>query len=117
MKKLPISVCLISGAEAQRIGQALASVAEWTSEIVVVLNEEVHDGTDEIARQHGATVFRERWKGFVQQKNSALEKAVQPWVLGLDADEVVSGPLRDEIRRVFEKGPPPFCGYTFPRCS
>jgi len=117
MKKLPISVCLISGAEAQRIGQALASVADWTSQIVVVLNEEVHDGTDEIARQHGATVFRERWKGFVGQKNSAVEKAAQPWILGLDADEVVSSRLRDEIGQVFEQGSPPFSGYTVPRCS
>ena len=32
---------MISGAEARRLGKALASVADWTSEIVVVLNAEV----------------------------------------------------------------------------
>ncbi len=101
MKKLPISVCLISGAEAHRIGRALASVSGWTSEIMVVLNEETADGTEEICRQHGAQVFREPWKGHVRQKNSAAEKATQPWILGLDADETVSDRLRDQILRLF----------------
>ena len=58
MKKLPISVCLISGAEAHRIGRALASVEGWVAEIVVVLNEEVADGTEEICRRHGAIVHQ-----------------------------------------------------------
>ena len=90
MNRLPISVCMISGAEAGRIGQALASVASWTSEIIVVLNQEAADGTDQIAASFGAKVFREAWEGHVAQKNSALAKASQPWILGLDADEAVS---------------------------
>ena len=32
MTKLPITVSMISGAEAPRIGRALESVAGWTSE-------------------------------------------------------------------------------------
>src|SRR5258705_7239318 len=97
MKKLPISVCMISGAEAHRIGRALASVSDRATEIIVVLNEEVRDGTDEIAKKHGALVYREPWKGFVGQKNSAAEKASQPWLLGLDADEEVPASLKNEI--------------------
>ena len=87
---LPISVCFVSGAEAHRIGQALESVAAWAQEIIVVLNEEVRDGTEEVALRHGAKVFREPWKGFIGQKNSAAAKATQPWLLNLDADEVVT---------------------------
>jgi hypothetical protein len=116
VNKLPISVCVISGAEARRIGLALASVAEWTSEIIVVLNEEVSDGTDQIAASYGARVFREAWKGHIAQKNSALEKAAQPWILGLDADEAVSGELRDEILAL--QAPFSNCAaYSFPRCT
>lgn len=100
--KLPISVCMISGAEAQRIDRALSSVSDWVHEIVVVLNQEVTDGTEEIARRHGAKVFREPWKGDIGQKNSALAKATQSWVLHLDADEVVSPELREEIRRKWD---------------
>lgn len=103
MTRLPISVCVVSAAEAHRIGKALASVADWTSEIVVVLNEEVTDGTEEIAKSHGAKVIRERWKGMVGQKASAAAKATQEWILDLDADEVVSDALREEIQQALSQ--------------
>jgi glycosyltransferase involved in cell wall biosynthesis len=119
MKKLPLSVCLISGAEAHRIGRALESVADWAAEIIVVLNEEVTDGSEVIAQRHGASVFREPWKGHIAQKNSAAARANQPWVLGLDADEVVSAPLRTEIAALFEPAgrAETFAAYSFPRRS
>src|ERR1041384_7013269 len=99
--RLPISVFLISGAEVLRIGRALESVADWTSEIVVVLNEDVADGTDRVAARYGAKIFREAWKGHIAQKNSAMQKATQEWVLGLDTDEVVSPEFREEIEGLF----------------
>ena len=101
MNSLPISVCMISGAESRRIERTLKSVAGWTSEILVVLNHDVNDGTEEIALRWGAKVFREPWKGHIAQKNSAVQKAAQPWLLGLDCDEVVSPELRAEIERTF----------------
>src|SRR5262249_4766489 len=119
MKKLPISVCMIAGAEAHRIARALASVAGWASEIVVVMNLEVNDGTDRIAADHGARVSREPWKGFVGQKKSVAEKATQPWILGLDADEAVPPSLREEIEKVMnspgllEK----HAAFQLPRCT
>jgi hypothetical protein len=116
---LPISVCIISGAEASRIGRTLDSVAGWTAETLVVLNEEVADGTDEVAKARGATVFREPWKGHVAQKNSAAEKATQPWILALDSDEVVSATLRQEIERALGSQPAAAlpAAFAFPRCS
>src|SRR2546430_10141690 len=105
MANLPISVCMISGAEAQRIGRALESVTGWTSEIMIVLNHDAADGTEVIARKHGAKVFREPWKGYIAQKNSAAEKCSQPWLFNLDADEAVSPGLRREIQDLFvERG-------------
>ena len=92
---------MISGAEAARIGRALESVAGWTSEIVVVLNEEVCDGTEEIAQRYGAKIFREPWHGFREQKNISLRHATEPWVLCLDADEEVSAELREAIFQFF----------------
>lgn len=117
MKTLPISVCLISAAEAHRIRLALDSVAGWTSEIRVVLNEDVQDGTQELVERYGGTVYREPWRGFVAQKNSVSDKATQPWVLGLDADEAVSDALRDELQAVFDGHPQRFAAYDFPRCT
>jgi len=119
MTPVPVSVCIISGAEARRIGPALASVAGWAAEIVVVLNEDVTDGTEEMCRHHGARIFREAWKGHVAQKNSAAAKATQPWLLGLDADEVVSPDLRDELRALLVDGEwaARHAAYALPRLS
>jgi hypothetical protein len=49
MKRLPIMVSMISGAEAPRVGRALESGAGWTSEILVALSGDVTDGTEAIA--------------------------------------------------------------------
>jgi glycosyltransferase involved in cell wall biosynthesis len=117
MQKLPLSVCMISGAESQRIGRALESVASWASEIIVVLNEQVQDGTEEIALKHGAKITREPWKGYIQQKNSSADKASQPWLLNLDADEVVSPSLAAEIAGVVSTANPAHAAYEFPRCT
>jgi glycosyltransferase involved in cell wall biosynthesis len=110
---------MISGAEAGRIGRALESVAGWTSEIIVVLNDDVSDGTEEVTRRFGAKVFREPWKGHVAQKNSAAAKATQPWLLGLDADEAVSEALRAEIARTLSTpaGHDGVAAFSFPRCA
>ena len=116
-QKLPVSVCMISGAEAHRIGRALESVAGWAGEIIVVLNQEVADGTEEVARRHGAKVFREPWKGFVGQKQSVADKATQPWLLNLDADEVVPPALAQEIATVVSAPAAAHAAYRFPRCS
>ena len=119
MSSLPISVCLIAGAEAQRIRRPLESVAGWTGEIIVVLNEEVGDGTDRIVESFGGRVFREPWKGYVAQKNSAAQKAGQEWILSLDADEVVSPALREEFQSLFANPERlrPFAAFSFPRCT
>ena len=117
MKKLPISICIISGAEAHRIGRTLASVANWSSEIIVVLNHDVCDGTAEIAEKYGAKVFREPWKGFIGQKNSAADKATQRWLLNVDADEVVTPELAEAIGRVVADATATPVAYEFPRCT
>ncbi|HLH53216.1 MAG TPA: glycosyltransferase family 2 protein [Verrucomicrobiae bacterium] len=116
-KRLPLSVCMISGAEAPRIGKALESVAPWAGEIVVVLNEGVDDGTDRIAAQFGAQVIREPWRGFIAQKNSCAAKATLPWLLNIDADEVVSPKLASEIARTVSESGVGHNAFEFPRCT
>ena len=115
-QKLPISVCIVAGNEAHRIGDTLKSVQDWTNEIIVVLNDDVSDGTDKIAATFGAKVFREPWKGFIGQKNSAAEKCGSPWLLNLDADEVVTPTLQQEIAAAIGQTRPDEA-YEFPRCT
>jgi len=108
---------MVSGAEEARIGRALESVRPWVREIVVVLNDDVTDGTERILKDYRATVHRERWRGFVAQKGSVSDKAGQPWLLNLDADEVVPPALRDEIQAVIRDEGRGFSAFEFPRCT
>jgi glycosyltransferase involved in cell wall biosynthesis len=112
-----LSVAIVACNEAENIGRTLASVA-WADEIVFVDSGST-DGTLEIAAQHGATIFHEAWKGYGGQVNSALDKCTKPWILNLDADEVVTPELAAEIQALLaeDAAQPEFDGYTVPRLN
>lgn len=93
-----ISATVITRNEADNIEDCLRSL-EWVDEIIVV-DQFSTDGTADIARGLGAQVFEEPWKGFAQQKNSAIEKASGRWILSIDADERLTTQLRREIEEV-----------------
>ena len=87
---MTLSVVIITHNEEANLPRTLASVAALVREVggeIIVVDSGSTDRTPEIARQFGAKIFCEPWKGFAAQKNSALEKASGEWVLSLDADE------------------------------
>jgi len=92
-----LSVTLIARDEEDRLPDALASVA-FADEVVVVVDRASTDRTEEIARNFGARVLVRTFEGFGDQKNAAQEAARGPWILSLDADEIVSPGLALEIR-------------------
>jgi glycosyltransferase involved in cell wall biosynthesis len=97
---MSLSVAIITKNEEANIRRTLESV-KWADEIVVVDSGST-DRTCEIARECGAKVFVEEWKGFAKQKNSALEKCTSDWILSLDADEEVSLEAAVDIRKALE---------------
>src|ERR1700683_3726177 len=105
---MTISVAIVAMDEEANIGRTLASVA-WADEIVLV-DSGSKDRTCEIAREHGARVVVEPWRGYVAQKQYAIELCTKDWVLLLDADEEVSPALAEEIRAAIA-GPGPVSGY------
>ncbi|MGE4497660.1 MAG: glycosyltransferase family 2 protein [Deferribacterales bacterium] len=112
MAKLPLSVCFISFNEEANMERTLKSVADIASEIIVVDSHSA-DKTVQIAEKFGAKVYSEDWKGFEKQKNSALEKCTQPWILSLDCDEVPDETLRHSIVGAVLSGA--FSGYVLSR--
>jgi len=86
-----ISVTIIAGNEERRIADAIRSAA-WADE-VLVLDSESGDRTAEVAREAGARVVVEPWRGYGAQKNRAAELASSRWIFSLDADERISPEL------------------------
>lgn len=111
----PLSACIITFNEADRIGDCIASLA-FCDEVVVVDSQST-DATGEIAQRLGARVLQRPFDGFRSQKQFAVEQAAHDWVLCLDADERVSDALRASIEAARAQGFAGASGYRFARLS
>ena len=100
----PLSVCLITKNEADRIGDTIRAVLDLAHEVVVVDSGSTDD-TLKIAGELGAKIFHRDWTGFGPQKRFSEDCASHDWILNLDADEVVSPELADEIRALLQSEP------------
>jgi len=99
---MKLSVVIIALNEEDRIEEALESCSGIADEIVVIDGYST-DKTVEIAEKYGAKIYMNPFSDFGSQKNFALDKAKNQWVLNLDADERVSGTLEKEIRHLKQK--------------
>lgn len=108
-----LSVALITFNEEIIIERTLSAIHNWVDEIVVV-DSYSSDRTVEIVNLFDVKLIQKEWQGYSEQKNFALSKCTGGWVLVLDADEVVSNPLREEIQKVIAK-PGIKTGFKIPR--
>jgi len=114
--RLPLKVIIITLNEADRLPRTLASVS-WADQIVVV-DSGSRDTTRDVAAAAGAEVVEHRWEGYSAQKQFALGLARHPWVLWIDADEVVSDTLRESIGKILAlptQGTDPLSAYAVNR--
>lgn len=90
MEAPKISLCVIAKDEARVLPRMLRSVQGAVDEIIVVDTGST-DATAEIAASFGARVLHERFDDdFSAVRNVALAAARHPWILVLDADEVLA---------------------------
>ena len=94
-----LSVFLIVRNEADRLPRTLAAIAGLSNDVVVVDSGST-DATCEVARNAGARVIFNAWPGYGQQKRFAEDQCRNPWLLNIDADEVIPPDMVDEIRAV-----------------
>jgi glycosyltransferase involved in cell wall biosynthesis len=99
--RAPIAIMIPTKNEEANLPFALASVRDWAAQ-VFVLDSGSTDRTREITEQYGATIVHHDWAGYARQKNWGLDNLpiTMPWVFILDADEVITPELRDELTRV-----------------
>ncbi|OYT17554.1 MAG: glycosyl transferase [Bacteroidetes bacterium 4572_77] len=98
---IKLSVVLISYNEERNIGRCLDSVQNIADEILVVDSYST-DKTVEICEAKGARVVPHVFENFIKQRNFADSQAQNPYVLILDADEVISLELAVSIQKIKE---------------
>lgn len=102
---IPLSCYIRTLNEATRIGPVVQKVVETGAEVIVVDCGST-DGTQEVARQAGAKVIEKKWEGNGFQKRHGEDAASNNWLLDLDADELLTPELQNEIRALFARGEP-----------
>lgn len=113
-----LSVAMIAMNEEHNLPRTLESV-RWADEIIVV-DSGSKDRTLEIAESFGAKTSYHAFGGHGEQKNVALDLCTQEWVLLLDADEVLTPGLQEEIQRILacaDGKEPKYTAYWIPRLN
>ncbi len=107
-----LSIAIITFNEERIIEKTLSAVAGLADEIIVVDSFST-DKTVDIVKRFNIKFFQEKWQGYANQKNSALSKCSSEWILVLDADEVITSELKQEILNILTN--PKLIGYKIAR--
>jgi len=111
----PLSVTIVAQDEERIVAEVLRSASAIADEIVF-LDSGSSDRTPAIARDFGVRFYQQKWLGYAEQKNAAIDLALGEWILSLDADEALTPALQEEIRDLMQRGvPESIAGFTIPR--
>ncbi|MEZ4983664.1 MAG: glycosyltransferase family 2 protein [Saprospiraceae bacterium] len=106
MTTLPLTVIVTTYNEEANISRCLGAVREWAREILVVDSFSTDD-TVKQAQALGARILQRTYQGPADQKNWVIPQASQAWILLLDADEVPTPALMEEIAHLLRRNVPP----------
>lgn len=111
-----LSVVILTLNEAKHIERAVNSVQPVARQVFVVDSGST-DGTCEIAERLGCVVMYRKWKNHATQFNWALDNCPieTRWVMRLDADEFVTGPLQQQLQTTLHQAPEDASAFRVPR--
>src|ERR1700752_1764446 len=111
---MQISATIITKNEEQALPKCIENVRDVVEEIVVVDSGST-DKTLEIAKSEADVAVVRAFENFSKQKNHAASLAKYPWILNIDADELLSKELKQRILKIKEENNPRHRAYCFPR--
>lgn len=98
IKKLPITLCIITANSGKRIKDMILKHKKHVSEVMVVVQKS-EDDTLERAREVADVVIERRNKGTADpDRNWLFDLANTEWILYLDDDEYLSTALRSKLK-------------------
>lgn len=102
MKKVNVSVVIITKNEEKKIAKCLEST-RWADEVIVVDGFST-DRTVDIAKSFGTKIISHKFTGsFADDRNIGMENAKNDWVLQLDADDVVTEGFVEKLDEVLAR--------------
>ncbi len=115
--KMKLSVCLIALNEEKNIVRCLSSISNIADELIVGVDRNTTDKTATLAKKFTKNVFLlDHNDNFHQMKKLVIAKCKGDWILQLDADEVVTPALRDDIKKIISTNPAEN-GFWIPRAN
>lgn len=112
-EKPPISAYIRTKNEARLVGEVVKAALQVAREVIVIDSGSTDD-TIKLAEAAGATIVHQEWVGYGYQKRVAEDICENNWLLDLDADEIITPALAEEIRGLFKNGEPPHPVYKTP---
>lgn len=109
-----LSVAIPCRNNERTIARTLESLQGLADEIVAVDSGST-DGTIAILEAHNARIIRSEWLGYGPTKQLAADSCAHEWVLHLDSDESLEGPLRESVRSAVAANDPAVSGHWLNR--
>lgn len=98
MPKLSVALAVFN--EEKNLARCLDAIKDWAGEIVIVDGGST-DKTEEIAKRYtGKIIQTDNPPIFHINKQKSLDACTGDWILQLDADEIVTGELKEEINNI-----------------
>lgn len=92
-----LSLCMIVKNEEERLARCLSGVQGAVDEIIIVDTGST-DGTKRVAGQFTSRVYDYAWDDdFSAARNASLDRATKPFILWLDADDVVERSEKEKL--------------------
>ncbi len=114
-KEINLSVALAVINEEKNIDACLSAIKDIADEIIIIDGGST-DCTIEIAKKYTEKIISTNNPPmFHINKQKALEACTGKWILQLDADEIITDGLKNEIKKTINSGTPSINGYYISR--
>ncbi len=103
--------------EEQNIARCIESQLSCIDEIIVLVDNKTLDKTFEVARSYQKVKCEiSEWMGYAKTKQKAISLTTNDWILWIDADEVITQELSNELIE-FKNSDLNFAAYSIPRMA
>lgn len=103
---IPVTVVIVTKNEVKNLPSCLQALRDCGFSDIIVVDSDSRDGTQQIAQQFSVPVYPFQWNGVYPKKRQWVLQHIplqHDWVFWVDADEIVTPDLAQEIADLFSQ--------------